>query len=129
MALYRGGSEPSAIYRGDQPVSAVYRGDTQVWSASIYPVSGTWGPISLPRYKTTEVASHTAVESGNFTFTAPGIPGQGLLLYRNGGLVKQGTTGAALSQAISLTVGDTVAHRVYCNTTDPLSVSWSLVKN
>ena len=96
---------------------------------SIYPVSGTWGPISLTRYKTTEVASHTVVESGNFTFTAPGIPDVGLRLYRNGNPVRVGTTGAALSQAIALAVGDIVSLRVYPDIADPLSGSWSIVKN
>ena len=68
MAIRRGSSTPSAIYRGATAVQKVMRGTVEVWAATIYPQSGTWGPQSLPSSRAT-YASHTIAETGSYTIT------------------------------------------------------------
>ena len=41
----------------------------EVWAASIYPLSGTWGPLTMNEYFMATRASHTIIESGTFTIT------------------------------------------------------------
>ena len=134
MALYRGGSEPSAIYRGTVPVQKIMRGTVEVWSASIYPLTGTYigglAPVGLT------VASHTMTEGGSFTLSLAGVtdnPRFGVSTAITG---PWGTTSGSWGQYNSsvtttrtLTAGDAVTFVVSGTATSPGSATWSIVKN
>ena len=67
MAVRRGSATPSKIYRGTIPVKKVMRGTVEVWSASIYPVSGTWAGNTTTA--ATPLATHTIAEDGVYNLT------------------------------------------------------------
>ena len=67
MGVRRGTATPSKVYRGTVPVKKIMRGTVEVWSASIYPLSGTWTGTVAPYAEGT--ATHTIVEAGNYTLT------------------------------------------------------------
>lgn len=121
MAVRRGTATPSKVFRGTVPVKKIYRGNTLVWSASIYPVSGNWGPVSVS-FGYATYASHTTVESGTFTIvhttsgtSSPRIVGP------------WGTTsGTTTTQALA--AGATINFQATGNMATS-SGSWSIVKN
>lgn len=69
MAVRRGAAIPSKIYRGTVPVQRVMRGTVEVWSASPYPLTGTYGPTSYPVGGSIILVQHTIVEAGSYTLT------------------------------------------------------------
>ena len=129
MGVRRGTATPSAIYRGTVPVQKVMRGTVEVWSASPYPLTGTFEIVNGAAYAEHEVFSHTVVEPGNFTGAVTRESGQvtGYVLYLNGS--NQGTGAVSTFTLTGLSVGDTIRVTAFHTTTMNLSGTWSIVKN
>ena len=127
MALYRGGSEPSAIYRGTVPVKKIMRGTVEVWSSSPYPLTGTFEIVNGAAFQTHEAFSHTVVEPGNFTGTVAIESGQATVYQwtLNGGSLSAGLT----RTFTGLSAGDTIKVSILHTATVNLSGTWSIVKN
>ena len=123
MAIRRGSSTPSAIYRGATAVQKVMRGTVEVWSASPYPQSGSWGPIDTATLVT--VASHTIVVAGTFTVAMNSAPNVALQVTVNGGAV--GSAAGTYSFTAYLPAGAVIGFRALAPGT--YSGSWSIVKN
>ena len=67
MGVRRGTATPSKVYRGTVPVKKIMRGTVEVWSASLYPLSGTWESALAAGAAT--FADHTIVDDGSYTIT------------------------------------------------------------
>ena len=125
--MIRGGQSVAAVYRGGQSVKRVYRGHTEVWSASPYPLAGTFEIVNGEQITGHEIFTHTVVEPGDFTGTVTVESGR-TTLYNwtlNGG----GQTGGLTRTYTGLSVGDTIRVETVHTGTLNLSGTWSLVKN
>lgn len=121
MAARRGTTTPSKIYRGTVPVKKVMRGTVEVWSASIYPISGAWGPVTPPILTEHIILTHTIEESGNYTLTITGSAPSRFVKINSGGNLGQPWTGP-------LNVGDIVQLSI-ATAGGTHSGTWSIVKN
>lgn len=128
MAVRRGTATPSKVYRGTVPVKKIMRGTVEVWSASPYPLTGTFEIVNGAAFNKHEVFSHTVVEPGDFTATV--VIESGLASPYIWSLNGVDQTGGGLTRTFTgLSVGDTVKLVAVYSATLNLSGTWSVVKN
>ena len=131
MAVRRGTATPSKIYRGTVPVQKIMRGTVEVWSSSLYPVSGEWGPTVLNGESV--MATHIIANAGNYTGTHTMLGGNALtvcLIVINGTPLASETGNPAIATVTgNLAAGDVVAFITVISSTRTLSGTWSIVKN
>ena len=108
----------------------------EVWSASVYPLTGTWGPLTIQDFGLVTWASHTITEPGSFTIThtatlslganagitTPAGTVTGNPVHSNGGISTATTT-------VTLSVGAVVQFQTNGGYLTTASGTWSITKN
>ena len=123
------GVEPTRIMVGTGSTAV------EVWSASIYPLSGTWGPSSVVSFSYITWDSHTIAESGSYTLThtITRASGSGGLTSRIAGPWGNSTGNSGSTSTVTTTrtlnAGDTISFQVGQSTSGTATGSWSVVKN
>ena len=106
----------------------------EVWSASIYPLTGTWGPLTVNEFNWVTRASHTITESGTFIITHVGtMPVGGTVnIVTPAGTVTGDLSGAGTSTAtttVTLNAGNVVQFQTIGLYGLTASGTWSITKN
>lgn len=141
MAVRRGGATPSKVFRGTVPVQKIMRGTVEMWSASPYPLSGSWGPSALPNNAANPGAvkdTHTIVEAGSYTLSHT-VTGGGMYRFstiRTPNGTKNSPMEAATTPPVTVTSTETLSAgalvefiSVAGSPSGTATGTWSIVKN
>lgn len=116
------------------PVDRVLLNGEEVWSASIYPLSGEWGPsLLVSELQAVPQHTHTIAETGSYTVTFAGSAPYSFtcrITSPSGSANSPTNPSPTATWMVGLTEGDLVEFTAFSAAqNNTASGTWSIVKN